>query len=267
MIVRLHTPWYNDSIRSQKCVRRQLERRWRTYGLECDRCAYCLQRQLVTSSMHRAKLEYHTSQIADPSGDQRRLFKIVAKLLHNDTTSAIQNVNNVDACIEGAPQTCLLTAFEPATEAEIGMLLKSSPVKSCVFYPIPTWLLRNCMHDIVPVLTKIVDLSLRTGVVSSHLKGVHVRPVLKKPSLDTAVLNNYRPVSNLLYVSLQRDCLLTCQSTILACMTSPHTSPITALRWLLSVYRTTSCSQRTIKMLSSWCFLIYRLHLTPSTMK
>ena len=84
--VRPHTPWYNDSIRSQKCVIRQLERRWKTTGLECDRLAYCLQRQLVTSSIHRTQLEYHIhmSQIADASGDQKKLFEIVAKLLHTD---------------------------------------------------------------------------------------------------------------------------------------------------------------------------------------
>ena len=70
--VRPHTPWYNYSIRSQKGVRRQLERRWRRPGLECDRLVYCIQPQLVTLSIHRAKLEYHVSQIADASGDQKK---------------------------------------------------------------------------------------------------------------------------------------------------------------------------------------------------
>ena len=156
--VRPHIPWYNDSIRATKCLRRQLERRWRTTGLECDRLAYCFQRKLVTSSIHRAKLEYHTSQIADASGDQKKLFKIVAKLLHTDhdtplptcdsidvlaeqfsdffseTISKIRceftpSVSNVDIYTDGESQTCLLNAFEPATETEIGILLKSSPVK------------------------------------------------------------------------------------------------------------------------------------------
>ncbi|KAI0222195.1 hypothetical protein LSAT2_026566 [Lamellibrachia satsuma] len=105
-------------------------------------------RQLVTSSVHRAKLEYHTCQIAEASGDQRQLSKIVAKLLHDDNDTPLpscdsfdtlatpfsdffsekiskirsvlsQNVNNVDASVEDAPQTCLLTAFELATEADI----------------------------------------------------------------------------------------------------------------------------------------------------
>ena len=43
--------------------------------------------------------------------------------------------------------------------------------------------------------------SQRLGLVPSHLKGVHVRPVLEKPSLETAILNNHIPVSNLPYLS------------------------------------------------------------------
>ena len=35
----------------------------------------------------------------------------------------------------------------------------------------------------------------------SHLKGAHVRPLIKKPSLDKDILNNYRPVSTLPYLS------------------------------------------------------------------
>ena len=35
----------------------------------------------------------------------------------------------------------------------------------------------------------------------SHLKRAHVRPMIKKPGLDKDILNNYRPVSNLPYLS------------------------------------------------------------------
>ena len=65
----------------------------------------------------------------------------------------------------------------------------------------PTWLLRDCAHDIIPVLTTIVNMSLRTGVMPSHLKRAHVRPIIKKPGLDKDILNKYRPVSNLPYLS------------------------------------------------------------------
>ena len=223
-------PWYNDGIRATKCLIRQLERRWRTTELECDRLAYCLQRQLVVSSIHRAKLKYHMGQIADVSGDQKKLFTIVAKLLHTDHDTALPtcesfdalveqfsdscsekiwkirceftpSVSNVDIYTDGESQTCLLNAFEPATETEIGIMLKSSPVKSCELDPIPTWLLRDCAPDIIRFLTTIVNMSLRTGVMPSHLKRANLRSIIKKPGLDKDIVNNYRLVSNLSYLS------------------------------------------------------------------
>jgi hypothetical protein len=44
-------------------------------------------------------------------------------------------------------------------------------------------------------------MSLRSGVVPSVFKTALVTPLLKKPSLDHEVLKNYRPVSNLPFIS------------------------------------------------------------------
>ncbi|KAK2185947.1 hypothetical protein NP493_218g03040 [Ridgeia piscesae] len=95
------------------------------------------------------KLEYHMSQFADASGDQKKLLKIVAKVLNtdNDTpfppcdsfdtlaeqfsdlfsekiakirSALIHDINIIDNYTDGEPQTCLLTAFEPGTETDIG---------------------------------------------------------------------------------------------------------------------------------------------------
>ena len=80
--------------------------------------------------------------------------------------------------------------------------MKLSPVKSsCELDAIPTWLLRDCARDIIPVLATNVNMSLRIGIMPSHLKGAHVRPVIKKPSVDGDILNGYRPVPNLPYLS------------------------------------------------------------------
>ena len=43
--------------------------------------------------------------------------------------------------------------------------------------------------------------SFETSCMPTKLKRAHVRPRLKKSSLDPDVLNNYRPVSNLPFVS------------------------------------------------------------------
>jgi hypothetical protein len=48
---------------------------------------------------------------------------------------------------------------------------------------------------------KIVNTSLSKAVVSKNFKQSHVVPLLKKANLDPYVLTNYRPVSNLSYIS------------------------------------------------------------------
>ena len=47
----------------------------------------------------------------------------------------------------------------------------------------------------------IVDTSLCTGMFPSSLKSAIIRPSLKKPTLDSDELKNYRPISNLTYLS------------------------------------------------------------------
>ncbi|ETE71211.1 Potassium voltage-gated channel subfamily KQT member 4, partial [Ophiophagus hannah] len=39
------------------------------------------------------------------------------------------------------------------------------------------------------------------SVVYAHSKEAVVKPLLKKPALDPAILNNFRPVSNLRFVA------------------------------------------------------------------
>ena len=53
----------------------------------------------------------------------------------------------------------------------------------------------------MPVLTNIVNTSLTTGIYPSIYKTAIVKPLLKKPTLDPNELNNYRPVSNLSFLS------------------------------------------------------------------
>ena len=47
----------------------------------------------------------------------------------------------------------------------------------------------------------IVNRSFETSKVPAELNYAHIRPRLKKPSLDPELLSNYRPVSNLPFIS------------------------------------------------------------------
>ena len=110
--------------------------------------------------------------------------------------------NNIDqirtgSVFAGEP----LTVLNSASATEIKDLIKKSPSKSCMLDPLPTWLLKECATELEPIITKIVNKSLGSSCVPQSLKFAHVCPLLKKQGLDTEVLKNYKPVSNLPYIS------------------------------------------------------------------
>ena len=65
----------------------------------------------------------------------------------------------------------------------------------------PTRLLKQCLSVLIVPITEIVNLSLSNGTFPSHSKHAIIRPLLKKPTLDRNILGNYRPVSNLTFLS------------------------------------------------------------------
>ena len=56
----------------------------------------------------------------------------------------------------------------------------------------------------MPVLTKMINISIETANVPVQLMEAMIRPKLKKESLDHEVYSNFRPISNL-KIHLQDD--------------------------------------------------------------
>ena len=74
------------------------------------------------------------------------------------------------------------------------------PNKLCKLDIIPTRLLKQVLHSYIPAVTMIINLSLDTGDFSEQLKSAVVCPLIKSLSKGT-INNNYRPVSNLPFIS------------------------------------------------------------------
>ena len=91
--------------------------------------------------------------------------------------------------------------FIPATLAEIYKLISASESKQCPLDSIPTFLLKLCFNELGPIITNLVNLSLSEGIFPSLFKQALVQPLLKKQSLSTDDLNNFRPISNLIFIS------------------------------------------------------------------
>ena len=54
---------------------------------------------------------------------------------------------------------------------------------------------------LAPLITRIINKSLEKGCLPDDLKHANILPLIKKDNLDKDTLKNYRPVSNLTFVS------------------------------------------------------------------
>jgi len=59
---------------------------------------------------------------------------------------------------------------------------------------------RNSLDTLLPFISKIINMSLKSGQILSHLKVAKLRPLLEKPCLDHMKFSNYRPISNLAFM-------------------------------------------------------------------
>ena len=230
--VRPHAPWFSEEIRQARLTRRKFERFWRKQRTEVNRQLFRAQSQVVCDLVDKAKLAYHRSRI-EVNGS-KDLFSTVNELLgkvsssplpdHKDPKELAENfcaffmnkifkirerldLRNMES--EGdefqddpaSTNIPLLDSFSPTTEDEVRNLVLSLPSKSCALDPIPTTLLKQCLGSLLPVLVSVINKSLLHGHVPTSLKFALVKPLLKKPTLDKDELGNYRPVSNLTYIS------------------------------------------------------------------
>ena len=73
--------------------------------------------------------------------------------------------------------------------------------KSCKLDPLPATTMRSCYSVLVPVFKTVINLSLSTGSMPEDFKMASLRPLLKKPNADCEKFSNFRPVSNLKFLS------------------------------------------------------------------
>ena len=229
-------PWVNDGILEAKRVRRRWERLDRNSGLTVYRQQHKDSCERVKDMIRKAKAEYFVNKIDECSGDQKKLFQIVDKLLGRDKKNNLPHFDDAKtmaqefndffvtkiatirtslATLETStdnmycpsldslltPPISKLLCFTPTTTSEITTIIKKASKATCLLDPIPTNFLHDLLPVLAPIITELVNTCLSNGVFPSELKSAIVQPLLKKPSLVPEELSNFRPVSNLSFIS------------------------------------------------------------------
>ncbi|XDV49973.1 hypothetical protein PO909_019111 [Leuciscus waleckii] len=87
------------------------------------------------------------------------------------------------------------------TETDLTNHFNKIHLTTCPLDPIPSALVKHCLPCLSPLIMVIINSSLTSGTVPSSLKVAAITPILKKPGLDPDNPNNFRPISNLPFLS------------------------------------------------------------------
>ena len=102
--------------------------------------------------------------------------------------------------VNSKPIPTMLNKFEPMSAEDSTLIIKSMVSKSCELDVVPTTLLKDILPHIIDILVKIINATLEQGVFAEKWKVAIVKPLMKKLGLEL-ILNNYRPASNLSFLT------------------------------------------------------------------
>ena len=185
--------------------------------------------------LRKTKTQFFSNQILACGRDQKTIFKLTnswmgtiskklscdesneEKMANEFTNFFVNKLNQIRKDIvktlnphnpylsilsENDPEPSnLLQTFKPATHKEVEGIVLSSVAKCCELDPVPTPILKNIVHLVSPFIAGIINKSFISGSVPQSMKLALVRPQIKEPSLDQNDLSNYRPISNLSFLS------------------------------------------------------------------
>ena len=102
-----------------------------------------------------------------------------------------------------------LSKFSVLTSDDLTDVLNSLSNKHCELDLIPTPLYKTVITRLSSYILHIINTTLSLGIFPAAFKKALVKPVLKNSDLDKNILSNYRPISNLCFLSkLIEKCVL-----------------------------------------------------------
>ena len=222
-------PWITDEIIKVKQKRRHLERTWRRTRSITDRRRLSACVHQYNRIISEAKNDWYSKLISENKENPKKLWSSINHILHRNEPSPLpdcsdksnlansfgnffsEKISNIRTALNLKDCTGEhikpnytppnFTHFHPITYNDTLKLISSSPNKSCDLDPCPTFIVKECKEILATPIMNIINLSLSEGIFPGRFKQALVTPLLKKPSLPKNELKNYRPVSNLNYLS------------------------------------------------------------------
>lgn len=230
--------WFDSEFVKARAERRRLYKRWLRTKDHGDRLNF----ENARSNTHLLSIEkrsqFYAKTIELCNNSHKELFSVCRNLLDLSKSTKLPTYSNPDAMaakfnnyfidkIEKIRSSfvaetikpygtgvdtyggAVFSEFQRVSQEEVSKIILSKPIKTSRQDPLPAKLFKDCVNELLPVLTHLVNLSLTTGSMDG-LKDSVITPILKNSSLDPEVLKNYRPVCNTLLLSkiIEREVLV-----------------------------------------------------------
>ena len=220
------TPWFDTECSAARRKTRLFERRYRRHRTNADRLIWTTQVRAMHKLYTHKQNSYWTAQVKDSNGNPKKLWRTLSAVLCKDqsrNTCRNQNtlsadgfskafaakVEKVRADTSTAPHPdfsspCCYTTFNNFEPIDVNIarrLVTQAANKNCALDPAPAWIVKQFVEELSPFISCMINRSIRDGTFPSSQKCAIVTPILKKETLDPLEYDNYRPVSNLSFIS------------------------------------------------------------------
>ena len=225
-------PWRdNEEVRQALRLRRSAERAWEGNKTPITKKQYNAMKKMFGKVDKEARINYVKADLEESKGDsnglQRKLNRLLGKSevvlpetgcdrqlaedfadfftgkvekIRNSVTTEGHAYEDVEP-LEDFARTCTFEEFREVSCEEIERIVKDMADKTCDLDLIPTWMIKECIGVFAPLFTRVINSSLRKAVVPETFQQAIVFPTIKNPNGDRDSLSNYRPVSNLPFIS------------------------------------------------------------------
>ena len=224
-IIRPRVAWFDQEAKELKRKTRNYLHKWIKSDDPHDHQMYKAARNTYRQHLDNNKRRHFTEAITEAKGDPKKLFSItlglMGKKVDNPLPSStsdslladefanyfIEKIDRIRRALLNHPpyspstkNTAPLSSFQPLDHISVTKLINRSKPTTCLLDPFPTKLIKEHSQLLTPAITKIINNTLNSGIFHDLWKTAVVTPLLKKHDLE-AVNSNYRPVSNLSFVS------------------------------------------------------------------
>ena len=227
------SPWFSKELQEIKRLKRRYERAYRKKKTQSTEEAYRSIKRRYSCTMTMTRNEYYKNKLDESKKDMKSMYKTLNRVLGQEKeliyptnkdaktvadelseffSNKILKIRESISKVHTLPVKDNKIWYDPSditplknfallTTEDVKLLIKDMNSKSCALDPMPTWLLKDCLDIMLPILTHIINSSLQSNSFPEPLKHATITPKIKDPDGDCELYNNYRPISNTAFIA------------------------------------------------------------------